>query len=100
MPSEITPHPPGALRVILSVSGGVADVVYEPKGIEVIVFDYDVDGTKEDDPRIAKDPDGQACCILQWPSSEKIVENRHWPIDSLTTGFCQVTSEDHTASPT
>ena len=31
-------------RVVISVSGGVAEVVSAPEGIDVIVKDYDIDG--------------------------------------------------------
>ncbi len=69
-----------ALHVIVTVSGGVADILYKARGIAVSVLDYDVDGADEDDPNTAKDPDGRLCCLSEFPPSEEIVGNRHWPI--------------------
>ena len=66
-------------RVIITVSGGVADVLYKPKGIAISVIDYDVEGSGEDD-KLSKDPDGQQCCISQWPASELVAGNKHWPL--------------------
>ena len=65
----------GAL-VILSVSGGVADVLFKPAGIGVMLFDYDVEG----EDCTSRDPDGRACSISEWLAREEIVENKHWPI--------------------
>ena len=62
--------------VIVSVSGGVADVLLKPAGIGVVLFDYDVEGEDVS----SKDPDGRACSISEWPAREEIVENKHWPI--------------------
>jgi len=66
--------------VIVSVSGGVADVLFKPEGIAVTIIDYDVEGEGEGDGCITTDPDGAKCTIGQWPASEEIVANRHWPI--------------------
>lgn len=73
-------HQDTAPQVILSVSGGVADVIFKPRGVAVTIFDYDVDGADQDDPRISKDPDGHECHISEWPSGEKVTANKHWPI--------------------
>ena len=64
------------LKVILSVSGGVADVIYKPAGIAVVIFDYDVQGVD----KLSKDPDGENCIINNWPVQAKIIDNKHWPI--------------------
>ena len=64
------------LCVILSVSGGVADVMFKPTGIAVTIFDYDADGV--DDP--GKDPDGENCIIGTWLSEQEVVGKKHWPI--------------------
>jgi len=69
-----------APRVILSVRGGAADVIFKPKGINVTILDYDVDGAEEDDPVMSKDPDGRVCCLLAWVSSEKVAHNEDWPM--------------------
>lgn len=50
-------------RVIISVSGGVADVVSKPFGVAVTLFDYDVDGVAEN---VSKDPKGKRCIISHW----------------------------------
>ena len=75
---------PRPLRVILSVRGGVADILLKPRGIEVVVFDYDVDG--DDDPCLAEDPDGHPCRLVEWPSDQRLVENEHWPIVAQAVG--------------
>ena len=67
-------HP--ELAVILNVSGGIADVIFKPKGITLTVFDYDVEGEKDLD----RDADGQECCIMEWPASELMVAYENWPI--------------------
>ena len=63
-------------RVIISVSGGVADLIFKPPGIAVSIFDYDVQGQEQS----AKDPDGEDCCISEWSASAQVTGNRHWPI--------------------
>lgn len=63
-------------HVVLSVRGGVADMVFKPAGVATTVFDYDVDG----DGAADKDPDGAPCRIVEWPAGEAVHENRHWPI--------------------
>jgi hypothetical protein len=70
--------PPRAatVRVILCVRGGVAEALYKPKGLELLIFDYDVDGA---DP-VDRDPDGHPCCIQTLSTHEKVTANKHWPI--------------------
>ena len=80
MSKKANSHQGTARLVILSVSGGVADVILKPKGMAVTIFDYDVEGSGGDDPRISKDPDGHECHISEWPSGEKVTANKHWPI--------------------
>lgn len=63
-------------KVILSVSGGVADVIFKPAGIMVTILDYDVDDI--DKPQ--KDPDGENCMISNWPVQDTVIGNAHWPI--------------------
>ena len=62
--------------VILTVSRGVAELLCKPAGIGMTLFDYDVEG----EDRSSTDPDGRACSISEWPASEQIVTNEHWPI--------------------
>jgi len=65
--------------VIITVSGGVANVMYKPRGLAISIFDYDVEGSDEGES-LSKDPDGQRCTIAEWPESEIVVGNKHWPL--------------------
>ncbi len=69
---------PAGCRVIVTVSGGVADILYKPVGVEVQIIDYDVDG--EDAERLDRDPDGHACCVQRHAADEKIVSHEDWPM--------------------
>ena len=71
-------HPPG-LHVIVTVSGGVADVLFKPPRIAVTIYDYDVEGSEKNEPGISKDPDGQLCHIGQWDASDQVAGCLHWP---------------------
>ena len=66
------------LEVIISVSGGVADLVFKPRGIAVSILDYDVQGV--DEGRIFKDADGEECIVSRWGPTHEIVAKDHWPI--------------------
>ncbi len=57
-----------ALRVEIAISGGVADVQFKSKGVEVAIFDYDVDG--EDALRLQRDAEGRPCCIAKWAAAD------------------------------
>ena len=76
MPQTIESHPTATIRVILCVSGGVADIFCKPKGIEVLIFDYDVDGSDPTD----HDPDGHPCTIQTFSAPDKVLTNKHWPM--------------------
>ena len=67
-------------QVILSVCGGVADVIFKPRGIGVTILDYDVEGADSPDPLLSQDPDGRDCCIQEWPPDKQVAGNRHWPL--------------------
>ena len=69
-----------APRVIITVSGGVADVLCKPRGIALTILDYDLDGSDERDPRVTRDPDGQLCSMGEWPAKELVIGNKHWPM--------------------
>ncbi len=71
---------PACLRVIVTVSGGVADVLLKPRGVAVTLYDYDVEGSDENAPGISKDPDGADCCISEWTASEPVIAKHDWPI--------------------
>ena len=64
--------PVEAPHVVISVTGGVADVQSKSEGVHVTILDYDVDSVPEEDGRISRDPDGHPCCISEWLSSEKV----------------------------
>lgn len=68
------------LTVIGTVSGGVFDVLAKPKGLAVIVYDYDVEGTADAAPNMTRDPDGCLCAVSAWAPLEKIAGNAHWAI--------------------
>ena len=57
-------------RVIISVSGGVAEVLLKPAGVEVRILDYDVDGVDAD--RLDHDEHGQPCSIQRYAASQTI----------------------------
>ena len=63
-------------RVIISVSGGVAELLLKPVGIAVMLVDYDVDGVEE----VSVDPDGARCIINHCHLTSRIVSNDHWPV--------------------
>ena len=67
---RVIPH------VVISVSGGVADLTFKPAGVAVSIFDYDVEGQEQ----CTKDPDGEDCCISEWTASEQVISNQHWSI--------------------
>lgn len=69
-----------ALCVIITVSGGVADVLFKPSGVAVALYDYDVEASDEDDPGISRDPDGQPCCLREWGAAGEVAGCRHWPV--------------------
>ena len=73
-------HDADAPNLIVSVCGGVADVLFKPQGAAVTIYDYDVQGCDETDGRISKDPDGANCCICTWSASEETIINEHWPL--------------------
>lgn len=68
------------LVVIMTVSGGVADVLAKPKGVAVVLHDYDVDGCNENEPNVSRDPDGLLCSTAEWSAEEKVAGNTHWPV--------------------
>ncbi|MCY2927957.1 MAG: hypothetical protein NTV86_00395, partial [Planctomycetota bacterium] len=78
--NKAPPARPSVPHVIITVTGGVAEVLCKPRGVAVSIFDYDVEGGDPHDSRISKDPDGQACCTRQLPAGDEVVGNKHWPI--------------------
>lgn len=71
---------PPSLQVIVTVSGGVADVLFKSAGVAVALYDYDVEGSDENEPGVSRDPDGHLCSIREWNPSEEIVGSEDWPI--------------------
>lgn len=78
------PKPP-SLQVIVTVTGGVADVLFKSPGVAVTLYDYDVQGSDKDDTRISKDPDNEPCCVREWEPSDSIVGNEQWPVVKKAT---------------
>jgi len=67
-------------RVLITVSGGVADVICKPAGVDVRIYDYDVEGC--DEAKLDRDPDGWPCVIRRFTTSDPVLANQHWPIVS------------------
>ena len=80
------------VTVILTVSGGVADVLAKPKGVAVVIYDYDVEGSDEGESNVSRDPDGQLCSIAQWAAMEEIAGNTHWPAvqAAMEASYCRL----------
>ena len=73
-----SPKPP-SLQVIVTISGGVGDVLFKSQGVALALYDYDVEGSDQNEPGISRDPDGQLCCIREWEPSEEIAGSENWP---------------------
>ena len=80
MPKRTKSQKLPSLQVIVTVSGGVADVLYKSAGVTLALYDYDVEGSDENEPGVSRDPDGQRCSIREWDPSEEIVGSENWPI--------------------
>ena len=80
MPKRKKSQEPPSLQVIVTISGGVGDVLYKSAGVAFALYDYDVEGSDENEPGVSRDPDGQLCCIREWGPSEEIVGSENWPI--------------------
>ena len=64
--------------VLVTVSGGVADLICKPAGLTVRIYDYDVQGCEK--ARLDRDPDDQPCMIREYPKTEVVVANEHWVV--------------------
>ena len=71
---------PPSLQVIVTISGGVGDVLFKSSGVAIALYDYDVEGSDANEPGVSRDPDGQLCSIREWNPSEEIVGSENWPI--------------------
>lgn len=71
---------PPSLLVIMTISGGVGDVLFKSPGIALALYDYDVEGSDENEPGVSRDPDGQLCCVREFDPSEEIIGPENWPI--------------------
>ncbi|MCK4374767.1 MAG: hypothetical protein KAX19_05535 [Candidatus Brocadiae bacterium] len=69
-----------APAVVVSIASGVASVIHKPRGVSLAIVDYDVDGADEDAPSVTKDPDGKACRLLAWASSEAVDDCEERPV--------------------
>ena len=67
-------------RIIISVSGGVADVLFKPRGLAVTIVDYDVEGSDESEAGVVRDPEGTLCSMGEWPATKLVIANKHWPL--------------------
>jgi len=74
------PSDAASLQVIMTISGGVGDAIFKPKGIALTLIDYDVEGADENDPAISTDGDGRPCCVRQWGRDDEVIAERHWPL--------------------
>ena len=73
----VLPATPAACRVIVTVSGGVADVISKPRGVAVTVYDYDIEDSGE---ALSQDPDGKTCQISEWEAAEAAITPKGWPV--------------------
>jgi len=67
-------------QAIVTISGGVGDVLFKSSGIALVLYDYDVDGADENEPGVSRDPDGQLCTIRRWDPAEEVAGPESWPI--------------------
>ncbi len=91
MPKKAKDQKPPSLQVIVTISGGVADVLFKSPGIALTLYDYDADGADENEPGVSRDPDGQLCTIRQWDPAEGITGPENWPIitKAREAGYCR-----------
>jgi hypothetical protein len=76
MPPSTAPLRAGTVRILLSVRGGVAEVMHKPRAVEVVIYEYDVEGTDNVD----QDHDGRPCNIQTYASQTRIKGPKHWPL--------------------
>lgn len=70
-------------QVIIVVNGGVAEVLSKPRGVAVILYDYDVAG--EDESGISKDSDDRRCFIRKWNAYDEIIDDANSSVADKTT---------------
>ena len=82
---------PPSLQVIVTISGGVGDVLFKSPGVALALYDYDVEGSDEHEPGVTKDPDGQLCCVREWEPSEQVTGSENWPVikKALEGRYCR-----------
>ena len=60
-------------KIVLTINGGVANLLEKPAGIKLEIRDYDVEGIDaEGDPRCKKDEDGDWYQEMIWESLEQL----------------------------
>jgi len=91
MPKSTKHQKPPSLQVIVTISGGVGELLFKSPGVAVAMYDYDVEGSDERDPGISKDLDGQLCCVREWEPSAEVVGSEHWPVIKKARGgsYCR-----------
>jgi len=77
---EASPCSRPAPTVVVAVASGAASVIHKPRGVSLAIVDYDVDGADADTPSLTKDPDGKACRLLVWASSEAVDDGEERPV--------------------
>ena len=80
MPHRKRNQKPPCLQVIMTISGGVGDLLFKSPGVAVAIYDYDVEGSDENEPGVTRDPDGQLCCVREWEPSEQVTGSENWPV--------------------
>ncbi len=80
-----------SLQVIVTISGGVGDVLFKSPGVALTLYDYDVDGADEKEPGVSRDPDGQLCTIRQWDPADDVAGPENWPIvkNAKEASYCR-----------
>ena len=56
-------------QVIITISGGVADLVSKTPGVEVIIRDYDVEGSDE---AVTEAANGDRYVESKWAANEEV----------------------------
>lgn len=67
------------IQVILTINSGVGELLFKPLGVEVTLYDYDVEGSDSKSPGLVRDPDGRRCFITKWSPSQSVLDNGNWP---------------------
>ncbi len=61
-------------KVIVVINNGVAELLCKPKGVGLAIYDYDVEGTDENDPSLKRDSGGKICFISEWDPAQEVLD--------------------------